>query len=120
MPRLFQVTYSYRPRYYLASWRTIQSCELQSLVQTTDLVTSSFCFLSQIAIESKLTNPFSFKLSMVSLMLVSSGINSMPKLLILSFDTWYVGTNGLSSAHLQRSALSFYLFCRQIVQVAVC
>jgi len=35
----------------------------------------------------KLTNPFSFKLSTVSLMLASKGMNAIPKLLAFSLET---------------------------------
>lgn len=44
---------------------------------------------------------FSFKLSTVSLIPSSSGANSTPRDFAFSLDTWYVGTKGLSSAHLQ-------------------
>jgi hypothetical protein len=118
MPRLFQVTLLLQATLLLGVPYNHVNCKVwyRPLI----LQYQAFAFFHRL-LESKLTNPFSFKLSMVSLMLISSGINSMPKLLIFSFDTWYVGTNGLSSAHLQRSAhLVSYLFCKLILQAAVC
>lgn len=44
---------------------------------------------------------FSFKLSTVSLMLCSRGVNSRPRLFAFSLETWYTGRNGWSSTHLK-------------------
>ncbi|PIM97463.1 hypothetical protein CDL12_30067 [Handroanthus impetiginosus] len=49
-----------------------------------------------------LKRPFSFKLSTVSLIASSRGVNWRPRDFAFSFETWNVGGNGLSSAHLRR------------------